>query len=182
MAPIRTKTRGITILSRAGLFALIWWILSDGVAASWWIGAPAVALAVAVSIVLVPATPFVWFELLRFVPFFLVRSLLGGVDVAWRAFHPRMPIAPMLIEYPLRLPPGLAQVFMVNTASLLPGTLVAELGHNVLKVHVLEGGKSCLPKLKVVEQNVARIFGASLSGLANKTPDDEVLPVHPGGG
>ena len=88
-----------------------------------------------------PPVPFNWFEFVRFVPFFLMRSLLGGVDVAWRAFHPGMPIAPEFIEYPLRLPPGLARVFMANTVSLLPGTMSTEIGENCLTVHVLDGRK-----------------------------------------
>ena len=57
-----------------------------------------------------------------------IDILKGGVYVAWRAFDPRMPITPELIEYPLRLPPGLPRVILVNMVSLLPGTLSAELG------------------------------------------------------
>ncbi|MES9944702.1 MAG: Na+/H+ antiporter subunit E [Candidatus Thiodiazotropha sp.] len=56
----------------------------------------------------------------------------SGLDVAWRAFHPRMPITPELIVYPLRLPPGLPRVILVNTVSLLPGTLGTELGGQAL--------------------------------------------------
>jgi len=151
-----------SIVSRSILFLLIWWILTDGAVQSWWIGAPAVLLAVIASIVQLPPMPFVWLELLRFVPSFLLRSLLGGVDVAWRAFHPRMPIAPDLIAYPLRLPSGLPQVFMINTISLLPGTLSAEFNQNLLKVHVLDSQQDFLEEMKMVEQSVARIFGISL--------------------
>lgn len=123
---------------------------------------PAILLAIAASTALLPPALLLWSELLRFVPFFLLRSLLAGVDVAWRAFHPRMPIAPDLIEYPLRLPPGLAQVFMANTVSLLPGTLSAALERSVLKVHVLDGRKDFLTELESLEQSVARMFGVSL--------------------
>lgn len=123
---------------------------------------PAALLAIITSAALLPPAPLVWYELLRFVPFFLKRSLLGGADVAWRAFHPDMPIAPDLIEYPLRLPPGLPRVFMANTVSLLPGTLSAELGANCVKVHVLDGRKDFLSELEAVEQSVARMFGTSL--------------------
>jgi len=108
--------------------------------------------------------PFVWDELLRFTPSFLIRSLLGGVDVAWRAFHPGIPpIAPVLIEYPLRLPSELPRVFMANTISLLPGTLSVEFHRSVLTVHVLDGRKNVLAEIESVEQSVARIFGTSLT-------------------
>ena len=162
MTSVKERVSWSTIVSRGGLFSLIWWVLTDGAAPSWWIGVPAVWLAVAASAALLPPTPFVWYEFLRFVPFFLLRSLLGGADVAWRAFHPGLPIAPDLIEYPMRLPAGLPRVFMANTVSLLPGTLSAALDRNVLKVHVLDSRKSVLTELEAVEQSVARMFGTSL--------------------
>jgi len=148
-----------TIVTRGILFSLIWWVLTNGDASSWWIGAPAVVLSVMASIALIPPLPLVWSAWVRFVPFFFARSLMGGIDVAWRVFHPHLPIAPELIEYPLRLPPGLAQVIMVNTLSLLPGTLSAELGQSVLKIHVLDSGSDFKSEIVVIEQHVARMFG-----------------------
>jgi len=162
MTLTKVKTNWLTIVSRGGLFLLIWWVLTDGAPSSWWIGVPAVLLAVTVSVALIPPVPIVWFELLKFVPFFLLRSLLGGVDVARRAFQPNLPIAPDLIEYPLQLPPGLPLVLMTNIVNLLPGTLTAEFDQSVLKVHVLDRRKDFMTELEAVEQSVARIFGISL--------------------
>lgn len=162
MTLVKAKMNGAAIVSRGILFALIWWILTAGVASSWWIGVPAVLLAIAASIALIPPVPLIWYGFLRFAPFFLTRSLLGGADVAWRAVHPGMPIAPVLIAYPLRLPPGLPQVFMTNTVSLLPGTLSAALEQSVLKIHVLDSRGDFMAELVVVEQHVARLFGISL--------------------
>ena len=152
-----------TLVSRGLLFSLIWWILTDGTVSSWWIGVPAVVLALVTSVALLPTVRFSWIAFFRFVPFFLVRSLLGGVDVAGRAIHPGMPIAPDLVEYPLRLPPGLARVLMADTVSLLPGTLSTEIRQNRLTVHVLDGRKDLFPELEAVEEGVARMFGISLT-------------------
>ena len=163
MQTIKVRTRWFTIASRGVLFLLIWWVLTGGVASSWWIGVPTVLLAVIVSTALVPPIPFVWFEFLKFVVFFFRYSLLGGMDVAMRAFHPRMPIAPDLIEYPLRLPPGLLQVLMSNTVSLLPGTLIAELDRSVLKVHVLDRSKDTSAELEAVEERIAGMYGITLT-------------------
>ncbi len=124
---------------------------------------PAVLLAVIASNLLIPPTRLSWVEFLRFAPFFFIRSLMGGADVAWRAFHPGLPIAPDLIEYPLRLPSGLPQVFMANTVSLLPGTLSAELDQSVLQVHLLDRRRDFVAELEAVEENVARVFGVSLN-------------------
>ncbi|MGB3212196.1 MAG: Na+/H+ antiporter subunit E [Desulforhopalus sp.] len=162
MTLIKLKIKWSTLGLQGVSFSLIWWVLTDGVTSSWWIGAPAVLLAIAAGTVLQSPASFILHELLRFVPFFLLRSLLGGADVAWRAFHPTMPIAPGLVEYQLRLPPGLPQVFMANTVSLLPGTLSAGLNLNLLKVHVLDNRSNFLAELEAVEQRVARVFGMSL--------------------
>jgi len=152
---------GSTVVSRVLLFSLLWWALTDGTAGSWWIGAPAVAGAVIISVILVPPLGLVWREVMGFVPFFLWHSLKGGADVARRAFHPRMPVAPELIEYPLRLPPGLSQVAMINITSLLPGTLSAEIEGQVLKVHVLDRRGDYLDGLNALEQRVGRMLGSA---------------------
>ena len=144
------------------VFALMWWVLTDGAMDSWLVGAPVVLFATLVSVVLLP--PFSWSltGIVRFVPFFLSRSLYGGVDVARRALHPRLPISPGMVNYRWRLPPGLPRVFMANTVSLLPGTLSAELDEECLRVHVLDERKDFLSELEKIEQRVAAVFGASL--------------------
>ncbi len=161
MGLLKAKMPWSVIVSRGLFFAFVWWILTDGVAASWAIGLPAVLLAVAASARYTPI-PVVWSELLRFVPFFLLRSWLAGTDVARRAFQRHISIDPDLIVYPLRLPAGFSRVLMANIVSLLPGTLSAELGQDVLKVHVLDRRKNFLAELDVVEQRVARMLGLPL--------------------
>lgn len=158
------------LLRNAVLFTLVWWILVEGATASWWIGVPAVLLAAAISVAIISPIKLVWFQLLRFVPFFLIRSLLGGADVAWRAFHPGMPIDPQEIKYRVALPPGLPFVFMANTVSLLPGTLSVELTSSFLRVHVLSSRKNILAELERLEEIVAALFGISmpLSGGAGR--------------
>lgn len=149
-----------TVASRGLLFSLLWWTLTDGNVKSWWVGVPAVSFAVIASIALLPPVPLVWRELLKFTPFFLWRSLQGGADVAWRAFHPGMPIAPAVVDYPLRLPPGLPQVVLANIVSLLPGTLSAMLDGQALKVHVLDSRRDFMTELRVLEQRVALMCDA----------------------
>lgn len=151
-----------SFLVRGVLFAALWWIIADGAPSSWWIGVPAVLLATGISVLLVPPFSLVLWELLRFVPLFLVKSLMGGVDVGRRAFQPEMGITPDLVEYPLRLPPGIAAVFMSNVVSVLPGTLSAELDEHTLTVHVFDTRKPFLQELEVIEESVARLFGVPL--------------------
>lgn len=163
MRPEKQAVSWLSVIVRGLLFSFIWLLLSDGVVSSWWIGMPAVLLAVIASFAFIPPVHIVWYEVPRFALFFLIRSLAGGADVAWRALHPRMPIAPALVEYPLQISPGLPQVFVANTVSLLPGTLSTELRQGVLEVHVLDKEKDYVAELESVEQCVARMYGVPLT-------------------
>lgn len=162
--PLRWPGRGhwLGFLRRATLYALLWLIVVEGDLSSLWIGVPAVLVATTASTALRSPATMILHELFRFVPFFLIHSLMGGVDVAWRAVHPRMPIAPHLVEYPFQLPPGLPRVFMANTVSLLPGTLSADICAHFLKVHVLTDRRDTTSELRKLEQRVAALFGVVL--------------------
>ena len=50
---------------------------------------------------------------------------------------------------------------MVNSVSLLPGTLSVAIDQQRLQVHVLNGGQDYLAGLQQLEQRVSRIFGES---------------------
>ena len=153
------KLRSLGI--RTVLFALMWWILTEGAMSSWLVGVPVVALAVLASGALLPVTAWSLPGIARFVPFFLWHSLRAGADVARRALHPRLPISPGLFDHRWRLPPGLPRVFMANTVSLLPGTLSAELNDQYLRVHVLDRTGTFASELTVIEARVAALFGLS---------------------
>lgn len=88
-------------LLRAIVFALLWWIFTEGTMDSWLADIPVVMLATLVSMALLPPFPWSLTGIVRFLPFFIWHSLRSGADVAWRTFHPNVPINPDLIDYPL---------------------------------------------------------------------------------
>lgn len=153
----------ISIFTRGALLALIWWALTDGNPSSWWIGIPAVLVALITSFALMTPCSLSWVGLLRFIPFFFIRSLLGGMDVARRALLIRMPIQPDIVIFPMQLEQELPKVMVANVASLLPGTLSAEIHHDALHLHVLDNRNDVTSELMEVEQHIARIFGIELS-------------------
>ncbi len=167
-----TPRRGMsagTLLRRAALkivpLVLLWWALSGGDAGSWLIGAPAIAGAVIVSLVLLPARDWRWTPagIVRFIPFFLRQSLGGGLDVALRALRPARPLYPAFLDYTLRLPENSARVFMSNVISLLPGTLSAEMEGRYLRVHTLTQDPEVFENLRELEIRVAALFGVELT-------------------
>ena len=78
------------------LLSLVWLILADASMESWWIGLPAVLFARAISFKLIPITHFNLYEFFTLFVYFIIRSLIAGVNVARRAFHPKLPMAPAL--------------------------------------------------------------------------------------
>ena len=140
------------------LYIGIWLILCDGDLDSLWIGVPAVFLATLISTAFVTYHPIVWHEILGFVSFFILRSVRGGLDVAWRACRPNMSIDPDIIEYSSCLPSGIAQVIMANSISLLPGTLSVKLDQGKMIIHVLDIKSNFREEIEGLEQRLARVF------------------------
>ena len=151
-------------VKRAVWFCLMWWVITGGRSDSWIIGVPVVILATLASVALLPHLHWTWRGLLRMIPFFLWQSLRGGIDVAYRAFHPKLPLAPGIFEYSFRLPKGPGRIVMANIVSLLPGTLSAEISDRCLYVHVLGRTLDICRKLNRLEQRVADLFDLRLSG------------------
>lgn len=149
---------------RVGLLAAIWWLLNPDEAASWVVGAPVLAAATWAASRLARRQPF-GFALrgaLAFAPYFLLSSLRGGIDVAWRAIRPEIPIQPALLSHRLRLPEGTARTFLIETSSLLPGSLSADCRNAVLLFHVLNDSREAARSIAELEERVAALFGIDL--------------------
>lgn len=154
------------VLVRLGLFGLLWLVITEGRPGSWVVGLVFVAAATWLSLALhqSPGWRLRPLGLLRFVPYFAWYSLRGGVDVAWRALHPRMPLNPGLLEYQLRLPTPAARVFLAGVLSLLPGTLGARIEGPRLIVHALDLEQNLPEALAELEVRVADLFDLRLTG------------------
>lgn len=61
--------------------------------------------------------------LARLAVHFCRQSFVAGVDVARRAFSPRLPLRPGFVEHRVRLPAGPARDAFTALSSLLPGTV-----------------------------------------------------------
>jgi multicomponent Na+:H+ antiporter subunit E len=164
-------------VGRFVLFVLLWWLLTDGRTDALLFGA-CVALAAAVvplpmerpgKVSRQPALLPTLLRLPLLLPMFLWQSLHGGVDVSLRALRPRMPLAPAMIDYPLRLPRGPAAVVMAGLVSLMPGTLAMVEGGR-LRVHVLDGSRRYDDELADLERRVARVFGVALAPPRSAPP------------
>mgnify|MGYP000411590916 CR=1 FL=1 len=148
------------LISRIAILAFLWWVLAKGAYDSWQVGIPAILTAIYVDRRLFQSRTSHW-SLGGFIVFgllFLKLSVTSGIDVVWRTYHPRLPLNPAMVVYPLRLTSEVARNLFVGTVSLLPGTLSAELGTHSLVVHVLDIDRPFRQELKLIEDRVAAVF------------------------
>jgi len=150
----------LTVLKRAVLMALVWLALTGADAQAWVYGAIAVAGATALSLVLLPAgpRPARVLRLFALFPGFLMRSVLGGVDVAWRALHPRLPVRPGWVSQKTSMRDGAARSLFGAETSLLPGTLSAGCDETGLMIHCLDANELTRKRLAAEEKRLARAF------------------------
>jgi len=88
-------------------------------------------------------------------PRFLWQSVRAGVDVARRAFDPRLPLAPGFVIYETGLPRGVARSTFATITSLLPGTVPAADDERGLLYHCLDTAQPILEDLAVEERTYA---------------------------
>lgn len=119
------------------LYISLWWLLSGG--QGWYIGVPSIIGAVALSSWLgAPPLRLRLIALPRFILFFLGALLSGGWDVAYRALHPRLPLHPAWVHYPVQIKQPRYRLLFASLIGLLPGTLAARVDDDCLYMHVLD--------------------------------------------
>jgi len=185
----REGSRGLApgTVPRAAGFLGLWLVLSGAALGDLPIGAVAVVAAPWTSLRLLPPGP--WHPrpaaLARLALRFLRQSVIAGVDVAWRALDPRLPVRPGFVVYPVRLAPGPARNAFSALASLVPGTVPAGAAEGgALLVHGLDVGQPVAAQLATEEALLVRALvtmardilhrivgvGSSRSDAAHMTP------------
>jgi multicomponent Na+:H+ antiporter subunit E len=135
-APLMMKA----FVVRFVFFLSVWFMIAGWKEEDLPVGLCASALALWISLTLLPPTA----ARPRFAPLsklsfrFLSCSITAGVDVAWRALLPRLDLHPGFVAVPLALPPGAARSAFLVYSSLQPGTLPTSAEGEMLQVHCLD--------------------------------------------
>ncbi len=143
---------------RIVIFAFIWWGLSAGILDQIILVFILVLASALLSILLVPPQKISTHGLLKFIPFFIRLSVMGGIDVASRAFKPSMPLKTGFIKYHLKLIHPTARILFVWIVSLLPGTASVSLENQTLHIHVLDQKLDHDFRLKELEKHITMLF------------------------
>jgi len=72
---------------------------------------------------------------LAYLPVFFWQVIKSNFDVAYRVFHPEMPIRPGIVKVKTSLKSEIAKTFLANSITLTPGTLTVDCIDNNLYVH-----------------------------------------------
>jgi len=148
---------------RATALLAFWLGLTGASLADLPIGVAATLMATWMSLRLLPAGHFSArpLPLVRLLMRFLPQSIVAGIDVAWRAFDPRLPLRPGVISYRSRLPPGPRRQAFLALTSLLPGTLpCASADSGELAIHCLDVSQPVASDLALEEALFLRAFGS----------------------
>lgn len=157
----RPASPGAWMLRAAGLF-LLWSVLMGLKPADAAFGAIVAIAAARLSLHLLPAHSLSMrpLALLALVPHFLWQSVVAGVDVARRAFAPRMPLRPGFVLYRAQLARGVQRNAFTSYTSLLPGTVPCGDTDEGIVYHCLDVGLPVTSELAREEQRIAALFTA----------------------
>jgi multicomponent Na+:H+ antiporter subunit E len=152
-----------TAFARFGMFAALWLVL---------IGMPttgdlvfgvlvAASAAWASLQLLPPAAGRVRFlALAGFLPRFVWRSVVAGIDVARRAFDPRLPLATGFVRIRTGFPRGPARCAFATITSLMPGTVPACDDAEGIEYHCLDTSQPVADELADEERRYAAALEA----------------------
>ncbi|NEW86959.1 hypothetical protein DU475_06740 [Rhodopseudomonas sp. WA056] len=151
-------------LKRFVLLGALWLALTSNDPAAWPIGIVTAAAVTMLSLRLLPAAGrrVRLATLIALAPGFLTGSLRGGIDVARRAFDPRLPLSPGWLAYLVRLPSGAPRAALGGELSLMPGTLTAGEDGRALYVHCLDLDQPHDQAIATEERRIGASLGLAL--------------------
>jgi multicomponent Na+:H+ antiporter subunit E len=163
VAPALPGSQRSAALWRAAAFLLLWLLLLPSAKpGDLVLGVLATIAATVTSLRLMPPTCgcLHFGQLLALLPHFLWESVLAGIDVARRAFHPRLPLSTGFIACPLGFPPGFARNTFATITSLLPGSVPAEETEQALVYHCLDASAPVVEQLWQEERLLSKALVA----------------------
>lgn len=93
---------------------------------------------------------------------FLRQSVIAGIDVAWRALHPRLPLRPGFVAYQPQTSAGPQRDAFCTMTSLLPGTLPTDMEQDgCVLVHCLDTGQPVTEQLTLEENLFIEAVGGA---------------------
>jgi multicomponent Na+:H+ antiporter subunit E len=151
------------LVIRTTMFLILWLVFDEGKLAGLVIGLPAAVLAAVISLRLLPpsSTRLRLGQMISLVWHFVGSSVVAGVDVAFRAFDPRLPLQRGFLTCDCKIPAGPRRDLFLAMSSLMPGSLpVEENKDGRIVLHCLDTNQNLADQMADNEARFGRIFGA----------------------
>ncbi|WP_111642308.1 Na+/H+ antiporter subunit E [Marinimicrobium alkaliphilum] len=143
------------------LFYTLLWVLLTG-ARGWGFALVLVPAASAVSVALGSSLPPLrWHRLPVFIGWYLRALWAGGWDVARRALHPRLPLAPDWVSYTCTCANPRVRLWLSALVGLLPGTFATHYDGEHLYIHVLDHTQPWAALVRQLEAQLAQLLGGT---------------------
>jgi len=75
------------------------------------------------------------FWAILYIPIFTYFVVKANLDVAYRVFHPDLPIKPGIVKVKTKLKSQLARTLLANSITLTPGTLTIDIVEDYMYIH-----------------------------------------------
>src|SRR5215475_6359729 len=149
---------------RTVAFFGFWLVLTDAAAADLAAGIAAAIAAAWASLRLMP--PQNWdmrpLRVVGLVLRFFCQTAIAGIDVAWRALDPRLPLRPGIVTYRPLLPPGIKRDTFLTIMSLMPGTLPSgAIDDGGIAIHCLDVTQPVAEQLATEESRFVHALGGA---------------------
>ena len=105
------------------------------------------------------STGFIGWRLLTYTGWLFVSILKANVQVAYLILHPRMPVAPSLLEFTTGIDHPLGQIVLANSITLTPGTVTVDFHDGRYLVHVLAPAAAQTLVAGQLEHRVTALLG-----------------------
>jgi multicomponent Na+:H+ antiporter subunit E len=93
---------------------------------------------------------------------FLWISVVAGVDVAMRAFYPRVRVNPGFVVCPCRVPEGASRDMFLAISSLVPGSLPAGIEDGRVIIHCLDIAQPVAAQMAENETQFMKVLGEEI--------------------
>ncbi len=147
------------------MFLGLWVVMDGGAPAGFVIGVPSAVLAGWLSLRVAPGIGRRWRPVaaLSLIGYFLWNSLVAGVDVAIRAFHPGLPLKPGFVTCACSIPEGPNRDLFMAVASLMPGSLPSgELGDGEIVLHCLDTNQPMDAQMSDLQRRIKMAWGEEI--------------------
>lgn len=160
-----------TTLRRGAAYLALWMVIAGADTEDLLPGLGAAALATWVSLKLLPPDPVGgqvrWWKALGLLAHFARVSVLAGLDVARRAFSPRMRLEPGYVHYQPSLPPSDARSLFLAMTSQMPGTVPSGTETSgAVAYHCLDTSQPVATQLAQEEARLLEALGGALGSCA----------------